>query len=92
MFTIVYQLFTKKKYSNLTIKLINQIKKKLGISKITDIDIAVLKQFKECLKHLKDSRNKNMITYKLWDVIMCTIIASFACNNDWEEILLLYNY
>lgn len=76
----------KKKFSNLTPKQINKIKKELGISRIIDIDIAILKQFKENLKQLKDSRNKNMITYKLWDIIMCTIIASFAYNNDWEEI------
>ena len=27
-----------------------------------------------------------MIIYKLWDVIMCVVLASFACNDTWEEI------
>ena len=27
-----------------------------------------------------------MIIYKLWDVIMCVILASFADNNTWEDI------
>ncbi len=34
----------------------------------------------------KDTRNQNMIIYKLWDVIICVIIASFRFNNTWEEI------
>ncbi len=75
-----------KKYSNLNTRQINYIKKKLGITKIQDIDTTILKQLKENLKILKDSRDKNMITYKLWDVLMCVIIASFAENNTWEEI------
>lgn len=75
-----------KKYLNLNTRQINYIKKKLGITKIQDIDTTILKQLKENLKILKDSRDKNMITYKLWDVLMCVIIASFAENNTWEEI------
>lgn len=50
-----------KKYSNLDKKQISFIKKKLGIRKIQDIDITILKQFKERLKYLKDTRNQNMI-------------------------------
>ena len=75
-----------KKYSNLNKIEISFIKKKLGISKISDIDITILKKLKEALKKLKDKRNQNMIIYKLWDVIMCVVIASFADNNTWEEI------
>lgn len=75
-----------KKYSNLDKKQISIIKKKLNITKIQDIDISILKQFKEKLKKLKDSRNKNMIIYKLWDVVMCVILASFADNNTWKDI------
>lgn len=76
----------KKKYSDLTIVEKNLIKKKLGITKIQDIDTAILKQLKEKIKTIKDTRYKNMITYKLWDVIMCVILASFAQNDTWEEI------
>lgn len=76
----------KKKYSDLTIQEKNYIKKTLGITKIQDLDIEILKQLKERIKQIKDVRYKNMITYKLWDVIMCVILASFASNNDWEEI------
>ncbi len=75
-----------KKYSNLNKEEIKFIKEKLGITKVQDIDISILKELKERLKELKDSRNKNMITFKLWDVIICVILASFADCNNWEEI------
>ena len=76
----------KKKYSNLSKSEISYIKKKLNIKKIQDIDIAILKELKEQLKNLKDTRSKNKITYKLWDIIMCVILASFAFCNDWKDI------
>ena len=76
----------KKKYSDLSKEEIKFIKKQLNIKKIQDIDTAILKELKEALKQLKDTRNKNMITFKLWDVIMCVILASFAFCNTWEDI------
>jgi hypothetical protein len=75
-----------KKYSNLIKEEIKFIKSKLEINKIQDIDTAILKELKESLKALKDTRNKNMILFKLWDVIMCVILDSVADCNDWEEI------
>ena len=44
-----------KKYSNLSKEEIKFIKNKLGITKIQDIDTAILKELKEALKTLKDS-------------------------------------
>lgn len=76
----------KKKYSDLTTIEKNFIKKKLGIKKIQDIDVTIFKQLKERLKSLKDTRCKSKIIFKLWDVIMCVILASFAQNDTWEEI------
>lgn len=75
-----------KKYSSLNRREKEYIKKKLGIKQVQDIDTAILKELKESLKKLKDSRNKNMIIYKLWDVIICIILASFANCDDWEDI------
>lgn len=75
-----------KKYSNLSKEEIKFIKNKLGITKIQDIDTAILKELKESLKELKDSRNKNMISFKMWDVIICVILASFSDCNDWEDV------
>lgn len=76
----------KKKYENLSTNEKNLIKKKLNITKIQDIDTAILKQLREKLKELKDIRCKNKIIYKLWDVIICVVLASLACNDTWEEI------
>lgn len=76
----------KKKYNELTKLEIKYIKKVLNITSIQDIDIVLLKKLKEKLKEIKDIRNKNMISFKLWDVIICVIIASFADNDTWEEI------
>ena len=54
----------KKKYSDLSSLEKSYIKKKLGITTIQEIDTAILKQLKERLKQLKDSRNQHMILYK----------------------------
>lgn len=71
---------------NITIKQKNFLLKKLGIKSITDIDVAILKQLKENFKALKDSRQKSKISYKLWDIIICVVVASFADIYDWKEI------
>ena len=44
---------------------INYIKKRLGISKIEDIDKAVLKQLKENLKKVKDIRMQHKTKFKI---------------------------
>ena len=64
-----------KKYNDLLKQEKSFLKKKFGITKFDEIDVAILKNLKERLKKLKDNRNQNMILYKLWDVIMCVIIA-----------------
>lgn len=75
-----------KKYSNLNKDEIKQIKKVLGITKIDDIDVTIFKELREKLKKLKDKRCKGKISFKIWDIVICTIIASFADNNTWKEI------
>ncbi len=75
-----------KKYSNLSKSEIRFVKEMLNISKVQDIDTAILKKLKEALKQLSDIRQNGKIIYKLWDVVMCVILASFADCNDWDEI------
>lgn len=75
----------KKKYSDLTKEEKKYVLNKLGITSIKDIDTAIIKSLKEELKKLKDIRCHGKIIYKLWDVIICQIIASFAGCNSWEE-------
>ena len=76
----------KKERLNITTQQKKFLLKKLGIKNITDIDVAILKQLKENLKSIKDTRQQSKITYKLWDIIICVIVASFADVYDWEDI------
>ena len=59
---------------------------KLGIKDITEIDTAILKQLKENLKSITDTRQQSKIVYKMWDIVICVIVANFADVYDWEEI------
>lgn len=76
----------KKERLNITTQQKNFLLKILGINNITDIDVAILKQLKENLKSINDTRQQSKITYKLWDIIICVLVASFADVYDWEEI------
>ncbi len=58
-----------KKYSNLSKSEIRFVKKVLNISKVQNIDTAILKKLKEALKQLSDIRQNGKIIYKLWDVM-----------------------
>ena len=65
------------------------IKRKLGITKFEEADKTAFKLLKEALKKLKDSRNKNIIIYKLWDILICVIVASLADCDDWAVFMIL---
>lgn len=58
----------------------------LNINNIDQLDVAVLKLLKDKLKSLTDSRQKNKITFKLWDIIMYVVIANFSNVFDWDDI------
>lgn len=75
-----------RKRFDLDIRQINYIKKVLEISKIEDVDKATMKQLKENLKQIKDIRIQKKTKFKIWDVIICTILAVLFNANDWEEI------
>ena len=77
------------KYYNTTKKF---LLKKLDIKNITDIDVALLKQLKENLKTINDTRQQSKITYKIWDIIICVIVATFADVYDWEDIEMFVKY
>ena len=53
---------------------------------IKEIEISKLKELKEKTKMLKDERQKGKITYKIWDIVVVTILAVLADCNEWEEI------
>ena len=53
---------------------------------IEEIEIEKLKELKEKSMMLKDERQKGKITYKVWDIVVVTILAVLADCNEWEEI------
>ena len=59
---------------------------KFGIKRIEDIDIAILKALKEKLKKITDTRQQSKISYKIWDIIVCVILANLTAITDWEDI------
>lgn len=82
----------KKHNLNLENRQINRLLKMLGISKIDEIDVVILKRLKEQLKALTDPRQKSKTHYKIWDIAMYVIIANFANNYDWDDIHDFINY
>ena len=64
-----------KRRFELNIKQINYIKKKLNITTIEDVDKAALKLLKNKLKSLTDIRQKHKTKFKVWDIVICVILA-----------------
>ena len=50
------------------------------------IDFQTLKNFKEKMKELTDTRQPKKCTYKIWDIIVVVFIAILANCDNWEEI------
>ena len=75
-----------KRRFELEIRQINYIKKLLGIDKIEDIDKAAMKRLKNNLKKIKDARVKGKTKFKIWDMIICSILAVLFGAQDWKDI------
>lgn len=75
-----------KRRFELNVEQINYIKKLLGIEKIEDVDQAAMKKLKNNLKALKDSRVKKKTKFKIWDIVICSILADLFGAQDWEDI------
>ena len=75
-----------KRRFEIEIKEINYIKKLLGIEKIEDVDKAAMKRLKDNLKRIKDERVKGKTKFKIWDIIICSILAVLFGAQDWDDI------
>ena len=64
----------------------NYIKKRFGIKKFDELRPKVLKELKEALKQLTDTRVSYKCNYKIWDIVICVIISVLCGKKDWEEI------
>jgi len=76
-----------KKKINIDIKQKKQLLKVLNINSIEDIDKEILKRLKNNLVKLTDSRQKSKTIYKIWDIVMCVILASFSDCYTWDDIV-----
>lgn len=50
------------------------------------IDFQTLKNFKEKMKELTDTRQPKKCTYKIWDIVVVVFIAILVNCDNWEEI------
>ena len=73
----------KKKITKLMIR--EKLLKKYEVNP-EELDFQILKNFKEKMKKLTDTRQPKKCKYKIWDVIVVTFLAILANCNDWEEI------
>lgn len=67
--------------SEITAKLLKKYEVNLD-----NADFQKLKNFKEKMKELSDTRQHKKCKYKIWDVVIVVFIAVLANCNDWEEI------
>lgn len=67
--------------SQITEKLLNKYEVSLD-----ELNYDALKQFKESIKALSDTRQKGKVKYKIWDIIVVSFLAILGNCNDWEEI------
>ena len=67
--------------SQITEKLLNKYEVSLD-----ELNYDALKQFKERIKDLSDTRQKGKVKYKIWDIIVVSFLAILGNCNDWEEI------
>lgn len=75
-----------KRRFELDMKQINYIKKKLEITTIEDVDKAALKLLKNKLKTLTDIRQKHKTKFKVWDIVICVVLAVLFGAESWEDI------
>lgn len=67
--------------SQITEKLLNKYEVSLD-----ELNYDTLKQFKERIKDLSDTRQKGKVKYKIWDIIVVSFLAILGNCNDWKEI------
>ena len=62
------------------------LKNNFGISTWKYLTPAILKNLKEAMKELTDTRQQVKIKYKIWNVVTCIVISCLLGMKTWEEI------
>ena len=58
----------------------------MKVEKVNKINVEKIKELKVKTMNLKDERQKGKTTYKIWDIVVVTILAVLADCNEWQEI------
>ena len=66
-------------------EIVEKILTKYEVS-LDELNYDALKQFKEKVKALSDTRQKGKVKYKIWDIVVVSFLAILGNCNDWEEI------
>ena len=59
----------------------------MKVEKVNEINVEKIKELKVKTMNLKDERQKGKTTYKIWDIVVVTILAVLADCNEWQEIV-----
>ena len=59
----------------------------MKVEKVSEINVEKIKELKVKTMNLKDERQKGKTTYKIWDIVVVTILAVLADCNEWQEIV-----
>ena len=59
----------------------------MKVEKVNEINVEKIKELKVKTMNLKDERQKRKTTYKIWDIVVVTILAVLADCNEWQEIV-----
>ena len=59
----------------------------MKVEKVNKINVEKIKELKLKTMNLKDERQKGKTTYKIWDIVVVTILAVLADCNEWQEIV-----
>ena len=59
----------------------------MKVEKVNKINVEKIKELKVKTMNLKDERQKGKTTYKIWDIVVVTILAVLADCNEWQEIV-----
>ena len=59
----------------------------MKVEKVNKINVEKIKELKVKTMNLKDERQKGKTTYKIWNIVVVTILAVLADCNEWQEIV-----
>ena len=77
----------KKEKCNISDNRIRYLLNKFNVKSLLEVKTKILKDLKERLKvGITDVRQSYKTHYKIWDILVCVIIANFSDVYDWEDI------